>query len=101
MAWPGTAKGRATGWRWDWMRAPNGTETDGDAVLLCVHAGGREPRRKKRGEEKKCGQHLAAPQGDGTEKDMWLGPRDGPRGLGQQGRQHRREGRGREGSDPC
>ena len=25
---------------------------------------------------------------------VWLGPRDGPRGLGQHGRRHRREGRG-------
>ena len=100
MALPGTAKGRATGWRWDWMRARNGTETDGDAVLLCLHAGRREPHGKKRG-KKKRGQHHASPQGDRTEKDLWLGPRDGPRGLGQHGRRHRREGRGQEGSDPC
>ena len=79
----------------------NKTETDGDAVLLCVHAGRREQRGKKRVEEKKSEQHPAAPQGDGTEKDVWLGPRDGPRGLGQHGRRHRSERRGREGSDPC
>ena len=99
LAWLETAKGRATGWRWDWMIAPNGTETDGDAVLLCVHAGRREPREKKRGRKKKHGKHPAAPQGDGTAKDVWLGPRDGPRGLGT--RRHKSEGRGREGSDPC
>ena len=46
-------------------------------------------------------QHPAAPQGDGTEMGVWLGPRDGPRGLGQHGRRHRRGGWGREGSDPC
>ena len=46
-------------------------------------------------------QHPAAPQGDGTKMGVWLGPRDGPRGLGQHGRRHRSEGRGREGSDPC
>ena len=61
LAWPGTAKGRATGWRLDWTRAPNGTETDGDAVLLCVHAGRREPRGKKHGGTKKREQHPAAP----------------------------------------
>ena len=49
----------------------------------------------------KRGQHSAAPQGDGTEKVEWQGPRDGPRRLGQQGRRHRRGGRGRGGSDPC
>ena len=85
------------------MRAPNGTETDGDAVLLCVHAGRREPRGKKHGGKKieKREQQPAAPQGDGTEKGVWLGPHDGPRGLGQHGRRHRSEGRGREGSDQC
>ena len=57
----------------------------GDAVLLCVHAGRREPsgekkkQEKKRGGGNKRGQHPAAPQGGGTEKDEWLGPRDGPR----------------------
>ena len=36
---------------------------DGDAVMLCVHAGGREPRKKKGGKKKnkkggnKSGQH--------------------------------------------
>ena len=59
----------------------------------------RKKARKKKGNKR--GQHPAAPQGGGTEKDEWLGPRDGPRLLGQLGRQHRREGRGREGSDPC
>ena len=100
MAWPGTATGRNTGWRWDWTRAPTGTETDGDAVLLCVHAGRREPRGKKHG-KKKREQHPAAPQGDRTEKAVWLGPRDGPRGLGQHRGRHRSEERGREGSDLC
>ena len=82
----------------------NETETDGDAVFLCVHAGRREPCGKKRDEKEKKqqrGRHSAAPQGDGTEKDLWLGPRDSPRGLGQHGRRHGSEGRGREGSDPC
>ena len=58
----------------------------------------KEARRKKK---QKREQHPAAPQGDGTEKGVWLGPRDGPRGLGQHGRRHRSGGRGREGSDPC
>ena len=61
----------------------------------------RKKARQKKGGGNQRGQHPAAPQGDGTEKDECLGPRDGPRGLGQQGRQHRREGRGREGGDPC
>ena len=58
----------------------------------------KKARRKKKQIRE---QHPAAPQGDGTEKGVWLGPRDGPRGLGQHGRLHRSEGRGREGSDPC
>ena len=61
----------------------------------------RKKARQKKKEGNKRGQHPAAPQGDGTEKDEWLGPRDGPRWLGQKGRRHRRGGRGREGSDPC
>ena len=38
-------------------------------------------KRKKAGKKKgnKRGQHPAAPQGGWTEKDEWLGPRDGPR----------------------
>ena len=57
---------------------------DGDAVLLCVHAGRREPSEKKEKKQKKKGgnkrgQHPAATQGGRTEKDEWLGPRDGPR----------------------
>ena len=36
-------------------------------------------QEKKRGGGNKRGQHPAAPQGGGTEKDEWLGPRDGPR----------------------
>ena len=76
-------------------------------MLLCVHAGRREPRGKKQGtkrnkkEANNRGQHPAAPQGDRTEKDEWLGPRDDLRGLGQHGGRHRSEGRGREGSDAC
>ena len=65
----------------------------------CMQGGGNHA--EKSAAKKKRGQHPAAPQGDGTEKDVWLGPRDGPRGLGQHGRRHRSEGRGREGSDPC
>ena len=57
--------------------------------------------RKKARRIKKNGQHPAAPQGDETEKDVWLGPRDAPQGQGQHGRRHKSEGRGREGSDPC
>ena len=57
--------------------------------------------RKKARQKKTRGQHHAAPQGDGTEKDVWLGRRNGPRRLGRHGRRHRSEGRGREGSDPC
>ena len=69
---------------------------------VVVRACGEEGiTRKKARPKKKRGQHPAAPQGDGTEKDEWLGPRDGPRGLGQHGWRHRVEGRGREGSDPC
>ena len=65
----------------------------------CVQGGGNDA--EKSAAEKKRRQHPAAPQGDGTDKDVWLGPRDGPRGLGQHGRRHRSEGRGPEGSDPC
>ena len=77
---------------------------DGDAVMLCVHGGRREPSKKKKKEKenKKRGkQKRTTPQGGGTEKDEWLGPRDGPRWLGQLGRRHRREGWEREGSNPC
>ena len=58
---------------------------DGDAVMLCVHAGRREPgekknkRRKKQKNKKRGKQTRTTPQGGGTEKDEWLGPRDGPR----------------------
>ena len=57
--------------------------------------------RKKARRKKKRERHPTAPKRDGTEEGVWLGPRDGPRGLGQHGRRHRSEGRGREGSDPC
>ena len=58
-------------------------------------------RKKAWEKETKYEQHPAALQGDGTEKGVSLGPRDGPRGLGQHGRRHRSEARGREGSHPC
>ena len=67
----------------------------------CMEGGGNHAEKSAAKKKKKGGQHPAAPQGDGTEKDEWLGPRDGLRGLGQRGRRHRSEGRGREGSDPC
>ena len=66
----------------------------------CMQGGGNNAK-KSTAEKKKREQQPAAPQGDGTEKGAWLGPRDGPRGLGQHGRRHKSEGRGREGSDPC
>ena len=59
----------------------------------------QKKQEKKTGNNR--GQHPAAPQGDGTEKDEWLGPRDDLRGLGQHRGRHRRGRRGREGSDPC
>ena len=68
---------------------------------VVVRACREEGTTRKKARQKKRGQHPAAPQGDGTEKDEWPGPRNGPRGLGQHGRRHRREGQGREGSDPC
>ena len=53
---------------------------DGDAVMLCVHAGRREPSGEKKRRKKKGGkQTRTTPQGGGTEKDEWLVPRDGPR----------------------
>ena len=70
-------------------------------VVRACREEGTTRKKVRRKKKQKRGQHPAAPQGDRTEKDVWLGPRDGPRGLGQQGRQHRREGRGREGSDLC
>ena len=36
-------------------------------------------KKKKKNKGNKGGQHPAAPQGDGTEKDEWLGPHDGRR----------------------
>ena len=39
----------------------------------------RKKARKQKKTGNKRGQHSAAPQGGGTEKDKWLGPRDGPR----------------------
>ena len=63
LAWPGTAKGCATGRRWDRTRAPNGAETDGCAVLLCVHAGRREPHGRKHGKNKHEQNPTAAQEG--------------------------------------
>ena len=80
------------------------TEQNGDGwrCSVVVRACGKEgTTQKKARRKKKRRQHPAAPQGDGTEKDVWLGPRDSPRGLGQHGRRQRSEGRGPEGSDPC
>ena len=68
---------------------------------VCMQGGGNLAKKSTAGNEKKREQQRAAPQGDGTEKYVWLWPRDGPRGLEQHGRRHRSEGRGREGSDPC
>ena len=60
---------------------------DGDAVMLCVHAGRRElsGKKKTKGEKKGGKQTRTTPQGGGTEENEWLGPRDGPRSLGQLG----------------
>ena len=69
------------------------------SCCACMQGGGNHA--EKGTGKKKHEQHPAAPQGDGTEKEVSLGPRDGPRGLGQHGRRHRSEGRGGEGSDPC
>ena len=65
----------------------------------CMQGGGNHAENSAA--KKKRGQHPAAPQTDGTEKDLSLGPRDVPTGQGQHGRRHRGEGRGQEGSDPC
>ena len=50
---------------------------------VVVHACREEGTTRKKGTAKKKGnkrgQHPTAPQGDGTEEDKWLGPRDGPR----------------------
>ena len=48
-------------------------------VRACREEGNKwkKARKKKRGNKR--GQYPAAPQGGGTEKDEWLGPRDGPR----------------------
>ena len=46
----------------DWTRAPNRTQTDGDAVLLCVHAGRREPHGKKRDKKKERKQKRTTPR---------------------------------------
>ena len=66
----------------------------------CVQGGGTQAE-KSTANKKKRERHATAPKGDGTKEVVWLGSRHGLRGLGQHGRQHRSEGRGREGSDPC
>ena len=51
-------------------------------VRACREEGTKRNRKKagkKKGGGNKRGQHPAAPQGGGAEKDEWLGPRDGPR----------------------
>ena len=51
-------------------------------VRACREEGTKRKKRKKKQEKKKGnkrGQHPAARQEGGTEKDEWLGPRDGPR----------------------
>ena len=86
LAGPGTAKGRATGRRWDWTRAQNEAETDGCAVLLCVHAGRGEPRGRKHSKKKNknktpqrlrraCGTKRAGGGGTGRSKRADEGPR--------------------------
>ena len=55
---------------------------DGDAEMLCVHAGRKKPsgkrkkKPKKKGGRNKRGQHHKEA---GQIKDEWLGQRDGPR----------------------
>ena len=41
---------------------------DGDAVMLCVHAGRREPSEKKKGKKKVGKQTLTTPQGGGQKR---------------------------------
>ena len=64
------------------------TEKNGDRRRCSVVVSAfreEETTRKSKGTGKiktrgnKHGQHPTAPQGDGTEKDKWLEPRDGPR----------------------
>ena len=69
-------------------------------VVRACREEGTTRKKARRKEKKKRGQQPAASQGDEAEKDVWLGQREGPRGLGQHGRRHRSEGRGREGSHP-
>ena len=46
----------------------------------CMQVGGNQAKKsKEKNKGNKRGQHPAAPQGGRTEKDKWLGPRDGPR----------------------
>ena len=68
-------------------------------VRACREEGttGEKGRQKKQNADNTPQHH----KGTGQKKNEWLGPRDSPRGLGQHGRRHRSEGRGREGSDPC
>ena len=48
-------------------------------VRACREEGTKRNKAGKKKKGNKRGQHPAAPQGGGTEKDEWLGPRDGPR----------------------
>ena len=48
-------------------------------VRACREEGTKRKKAKKKKKGNKHGQHPAAPQGGGAEKDEWLGPRDGPR----------------------
>ena len=48
-------------------------------VRACREEGTKRKKARKRKKGNKRGQHPAAPQGGGTEKDEWLEPRDGPR----------------------
>ena len=43
------------------------------SCCACMQGGGNQAE-KSAAKKKKRGQHPAAPQGDGTEKDKWLGP---------------------------
>ena len=45
----------------------------------CMQGGGNQAEKSKKKKGNNRGQHPAAPQGGGTEKDEWLGPGDGPR----------------------
>ena len=48
-------------------------------VRACREEGTKRKKARQKKKGNKRGQDPAAPQGDGTEKDEWLGPHDGPR----------------------